>query len=169
MNNSIPVTWSEPDVVSLPFVYRCEFENTLNLVSPQDKDHYQGRIGLYHYNNNNDIVERFGLADQFDWLTDKVYAVHSIPPGHLLPNHSDNYATYCQRRMPTSADQIVRVIVFLQAWQPGHILQIGQQILTSWHAGEWASWTGSTPHLAANLGHTNRYTLQITGLKKEPQ
>lgn len=166
MYKSIPVVWTNDDLLSMSLIYRCEFEHTLSLVDPTDKSRYPGQIGLYHYAGN-DIKDKFGLQDKFDWLADQVYAVHAIPPGHLLPNHSDSYRMYCQTRNLADSDNIVRVIVFLQAWQQGHILQIDQKLFTGWAAGDWVSWTGGTQHLAANLGHVSRYTLQITGLRKK--
>lgn len=165
MANSIPVVWTAHDLEQLPFEYRCDFETTLSMIDPQDAERYRGRIGLSHHNGA-DIAEQFGLMDQFNWLTDCVYAVHLMPPGNLLPNHSDNYRSYCQRRGLEDFNSITRVIVFLQDWQPGHILQIDQQLHAGWKAGDWVAWTGSTSHLAANLGSTNRYTLQITGQQK---
>lgn len=166
MRKSIPVVWTDHVLTQLPFEYRCDFETTLTMSDPQDADRYRGRIGLSHYNSQT-IAQQFGLVGQFDWLSDCVYAVHLMPPGHLLPNHSDHYQTYSQRRGIQDLASIMRVIVFLQDWQPGHILQIDQTLHTEWKAGDWVSWSGTTSHLAANLGSTNRYTLQITGQQKE--
>lgn len=158
--------WTDQLLLQLPFEYRCDFETTLCMVDQQDADRYQGRIGLAHHVSN-DLAQQFGLINQFNWLTDCVYAVHSMPPGNLLPNHSDNYRSYCGRRSLDNLDSITRVVVFLQDWQPGHILQIDHQLHSNWKAGDWVAWTGTTSHLAANLGCANRYTLQITGQQKQ--
>jgi len=32
----------------------------------------------------------------------------------------------------------------------------------NWTKGEYIMWRGDTPHIAANVGSTNRYTMQIT-------
>ena len=54
-------------------------------------------------------------------------------------------------------------MVFLEDWRSGHIMEVDDQQLTGWKAGDWVGWRYDTPHLAANLGTTDRYTLQITG------
>jgi hypothetical protein len=55
--------------------------------------------------------------------------------------------------------------VFLEDWQPGHIFEIDGHPLTKYKSGTMVIWQYKTPHMAANLGLTNRYTLQITGIK----
>jgi hypothetical protein len=35
--------------------------------------------------------------------------------------------------------------------------------LVQWKAGQVVEWAYNTPHMAANIGKTPRYTLQITG------
>jgi len=52
--------------------------------------------------------------------------------------------------------------VFLEDWQPGHILEIDGSPISQWHAGDYVIWNYDTPHMAANLGLVPRYTAQIT-------
>ena len=59
-------------------------------------------------------------------------------------------------------DRIVRVMIFLHSPQPGHQLWIEDKYCTG-PAGTWFSWQGATKHMAANLGETDRYVIQITG------
>jgi hypothetical protein len=58
---------------------------------------------------------------------------------------------------------IRRAIVFLEDWQPGHYAEYQDVAFVNWRAGATIEWTYDTPHMAANLGLTPRYTLQITG------
>ena len=57
----------------------------------------------------------------------------------------------------------MRIIVFLEDWQSGHYLEINGEPIIEWSAGDWVGWNYDTPHLAANIGMTDRYTMQITG------
>jgi len=35
--------------------------------------------------------------------------------------------------------------------------------VVNWHAGQVVQWVYDVPHMAANIGLADRYTLQITG------
>ena len=109
------------------------------------------------------------LEQCFANLSDKVYAMHRTRPGKLLPWHTDAYKTYAQKRSITDLSQITRVIIFAEEWKFGHVMQVGTESVPAWQQGDWVSWQGSTPHLAANLGQQDRYTLQITGITNVKQ
>ena len=91
------------------------------------------------------------------------WSVYRMGPGTVLPRHSDTYCRYREIYGISDPEQIWRAVVFLEDWQSGHYFEIADHPVTQWVAGEYAVWRGSTPHLAANMGSTPRYTLQITG------
>jgi hypothetical protein len=93
-------------------------------------------------------------------------SVQKMLPGMILPYHKDKYGFYLSQHTNIKINQVKRVIVFLEDWKAGHISEIAGESHTNWQQGDWISWTGTTPHLAANLGFDNRYTLQITGILK---
>lgn len=88
-------------------------------------------------------------------------------PGTVLPNHKDSYARFKQIYDITDADDIWRAVVMLEDWQSGHYLEIDSHAIVNWRAGDAFIWQNDVPHLAANIGETNRYTLQITGVPNE--
>ena len=51
-------------------------------------------------------------------------------------------------------------------WQSGHISEVEKHSIINWREGDYIVWKNDTLHLAANVGKTSRYTLQITGIKK---
>jgi hypothetical protein len=106
------------------------------------------------------------FEETFNWINYKSYAVHKMEPGSILPLHKDKYSYYSTQYNIIDFNKIVRVIVFLEDYELGHILQIEDTPVTEWKAGNWVSWSGKKTHLAANFGCHNRYTLQITGLIK---
>ena len=53
--------------------------------------------------------------------------------------------------------------MFLEDWQSGHYLELKGKPVTGWQAGFTPVWAYDAPHMAANIGATPRYTLQITG------
>jgi hypothetical protein len=84
--------------------------------------------------------------------------------GTVLPTHQDLYAKYISLfGMQGREHTIRRAIVFLEDWQPGHYAEYENRPFVNWRAGAVVEWTYNTPHMAANLGPTPRYTLQITG------
>jgi hypothetical protein len=84
--------------------------------------------------------------------------------GTVLPTHSDLYLKYIDLFDLKGCEHTIRrAIVFLEDWQPGHYAEYMDQAYVNWRAGAVIEWTYDTPHMAANLGLTPRYTLQITG------
>jgi hypothetical protein len=110
-------------------------------------------------------VERY-LIENFNWLYNHSFAINLMQPGMILPLHNDKYSYYMKNNNVSDINDICRVIIFLQDWKQGHISQIGNKLTPQWEAGDWVCWKGSTDHLAANLGHENRYVLQLTGILK---
>jgi hypothetical protein len=82
----------------------------------------------------------------------------------VLPTHGDLYKKYIELfNLHGQEHTIRRAVVFLEDWQPGHYAEYLDQPFTNWRAGAIVEWPYDTPHMAANLGLTPRYTLQITG------
>lgn len=84
--------------------------------------------------------------------------------GTVLPTHRDLYKRYVELfKLQGREHSIHRAIIFLQDWQPGHYAEYQDQPFVNWTAGSVVEWQYDTPHMAANLGPTPRYTLQVTG------
>ena len=84
--------------------------------------------------------------------------------GSVLPTHRDLYKKYIELFALQGREHTIRrAIVFLEDWQPGHYAEYQDQSYVNWRAGSVVEWTYDMPHMAANLGLTPRYTLQITG------
>lgn len=111
-----------------------------------------------------------------DWMADFRYhfqwqhfswSVYRMGPGTVLPEHSDIYKKFRELHQVENPQQIRRAIVFLEDWQQGHYFDIDSVPITRWRAGDVVQWNWDTKHTAANVGKTNRYTLQITGLHND--
>ena len=155
----IAVTWNPNDFKNLNYE-RITYGNQVAMVSADDFDFYNIAMD---YTRDEKIAKQLGIETEFDHLKNKTYAIHKIKPGHVLPFHSDHYVRYKQVFGVESADSIKRIIVFLEDWHRGQLLEIEDVVIVNWRAGEWVMWTGEAVHMAANLGHNDRYTLQITG------
>lgn len=95
------------------------------------------------------------------------WSVYRMTPGCVLPNHSDLYVRFKKIYNVTDDNSIYRAVVMLEDWQSGHYFEIDNQPFTKWIAGDAFIWQSDVKHLAANVGMTDRYTLQITGVPVE--
>lgn len=138
------------------------------------------------FNNNNDearwrsqgFSQEFFTGEMYDnenpmpkW-TDNFYSIftgknfgltfYKMHTCNILPYHSDTYVTYKKIYKIKNSKNIWRAIFFLEDWKPGHIFEIDYTPITSWRAGQFVLWQNDTPHMAANLGNSPRYTAQLT-------
>jgi hypothetical protein len=91
-------------------------------------------------------------------------AYYRMRTGTVMPTHGDLYKRYIEVfDLQGREHTIRRAIVFLEDWKPGHYLEIMGKPIVDWKAGKVVEWTYDTPHMAANIGLEDRYTLQITG------
>jgi hypothetical protein len=89
---------------------------------------------------------------------------YRMTTGTILPVHGDLYVRYIQLFNLTGQEhRIRRAVIFLEDWQSGHYFEGAGQPITGWCAGDAVEWTYDLLHMAANVGVTPRYTLQITG------
>ena len=91
------------------------------------------------------------------------WSVYRMGPGTVLPSHSDTYAKFRELNSVDDPNTIWRAVVFLENWQSGHYFEIDNRPMPYWKAGNYVVWQNAVKHLAANIGETDRYTLQITG------
>ena len=111
---------------------------------------------------NKTIIEVF---EQMGWQ-DIGTSYYRMAPGTILPTHQDLYKKYIELfDLQGQEHTIYRAVIFLEDWQPGHYLEAMDQPVIKWRAGDVVEWVYDTPHMAANMGSTPRYTLQITGHK----
>jgi hypothetical protein len=89
---------------------------------------------------------------------------YRMSSGTILPVHRDTYKRYIELfDLNRQEHTIHRAVVFLESWTSGHYLELDNTPIVNWLAGDVVTWCYDTPHLAANMGLTPRYTLQITG------
>jgi hypothetical protein len=91
------------------------------------------------------------------------WSFYKMTTGVILPRHVDKFVRF-RKIHDCSNKVIVRALIMLEDWQQGHYLDMADSPIVNWKAGDYAVWTSAVPHTAANIGWTNRYTLQLTGL-----
>jgi hypothetical protein len=97
-------------------------------------------------------------------LEDPWVRLHLQQPGQMFNLHIDKLYDRC----PEDPDRIVRIMVMLSDWEPGHFYCFGTQNISHWRAGDihTFSWR-DVPHATANAGRTVRPLLIMTGLATE--
>lgn len=124
--------------------------------------------------HNTEIRQLFFEPSQvdFDIIGNKfnidVVTISAIlqPPGNFIPIHRDTFFQI-NKRFPNDTRTKVRANIFLEDWQPGHLIQYetdnGWKTADNWAQGEGIMWASDTPHIGANVGLTDKYTLQVSG------
>ena len=95
-------------------------------------------------------------------------------PGQTNPWHFDTYQgvvnKYKKQGINLSDDDIKnikRYLIVLEDWNWGHFLQVGNNVLSQWRAGDIYTWDYGMYHTSGNVGQTPKITAHITGLPKE--
>ena len=154
----------------LELIYQAHYDPQygFGLVHDSDQNIYDPKNVTVHVARDIGNEASTFFHDRFGFLKNAMICVQKMLPGMILPTHTDKFSYYTKMHAVDNKDQIMRIIVFLEPWQPGHVSEVDGQPNTLWKAGDWISWFGQTPHMAANIGQTDRYTLQITGMVNKP-
>ena len=89
--------------------------------------------------------------------------LHIQHTGQVFNNHIDKMDAVFPGH---GNDEIVKFIIMLSDWHPGHFYHYGNLTYEKWHAGEchWFDWY-NIPHGTANTSYVPRYSLGIAGIK----
>jgi hypothetical protein len=105
------------------------------------------------------VLQKIGSLFAFD---DPMYRSHVQWPGQVWTQHIDKLQKWC----PEDPDRVMRVMIQLTDWRPGHFWSYGNHTYQGWHAGDVTTFDWqNVPHSTANAGHEPRVTFQITGVK----
>jgi len=164
-------------------LYEDDFKNGKLIPSQLNPDSV-GAMKLDHirhgYNKHNSrytqwIDNRDDLPDDFDSiknlcsLKDATIACFKQDPGNTNPWHFDTYQGAVEKGNLTDKERknVKRYLLFLENWDWGHFLQVGNSVLTHWKAGDMYTWDYGMYHLSTNGGVTPKWTCQVTGYPTE--
>ena len=83
-------------------------------------------------------------------------------PGQCLPLHSDGLEGF---KKMYGEEQPTRFFVAVSEWDWGHVLQVHDNMIANWVAGDTYIIPTGVFHASANFGIAPKYTLTITGVK----
>jgi len=100
-------------------------------------------------------------------LDDPVASFITQKPGNTLPFHRDTFIDYKLRNnLDPKNDKVVRYMIFMEDWQPGHTFLVEDEPIINWKKGDMIYW-GSKYHVGSNAGRVPKTTLNITGIVKK--
>jgi hypothetical protein len=143
-----------------------EYIEQLKRNKEQGYDEHNTRVWSTHTEKPEIVLSFQNQVSQTLPLIQSTARVGCQPPGNVLPWHQDTFI-YFSRIYPTELEYVVRFIVFVQDWKMGHVLQIGDSILSHWKAGDVVIWHPKKWHVSANIGNADKWTMNITGILKE--
>jgi hypothetical protein len=87
--------------------------------------------------------------------------LHVQHPGQVWNLHLDKL----EKWHPEDPSQVMRVMIAINDYEPGHFFSYGNHVHTGWCAGDVTTFDWQNiPHSTANAGHGPRITLQMTGV-----
>ena len=90
--------------------------------------------------------------------------LHVQHPGQVWNLHLDKL----EKWNPEDPNKVMRIMIALNDWEPGHFFSYGNYVHSMWRAGDVTTFDWQNiPHSTANAGHNPRITLQITGVVTE--
>ena len=103
------------------------------------------------------ISDLFGLDDCME-------RIHIQMPGEAWTMHIDKL----QKWAPEEPWRVMRIMIALNDWEPGHFWSYGNYQHQQWRAGDVTTFDWQNiPHCTANAGHNPRVTFQLTGIITE--
>jgi hypothetical protein len=131
-------------------------------------------LGYYNAHNcrfyqhfDEDLPEIFHRLAKACALSNYSVSLIRQDPGQVIPWHQDKFYTLKQR-LGAGEHRIFRYVVLLEDWKTGHYLQIGNEPVVKWRAGDIFTYARDVYHLSGNCGVEPKYTMQVSGVE-DPQ
>ena len=87
-------------------------------------------------------------------------------PGTGIPLHTDSFNAF-KSKYGEDGRRITRYFVAVSPWDWGHLLQVHDNVITHWKAGDAYEIPEGIYHLSNNFGIAPKYTLTVTGFVDE--
>lgn len=175
--SSFPVTWTKEDL-------SINWEKTIQLDEVPDDDKWEtfaterkleiqklyrkwgyNEHATEHYMGIDPVISK-GFEPVIENFKNKKYHCNflKLPAGRMLGWHIDMYSWFVKvfNYPEEKAHLIQRTVVMLEDWNFGQVVQIGNDVIHTWKAGDSFTWQGDTWHGACNFGNSDLIVLQVT-------
>lgn len=158
INSNLILEYKNLNYINKPFNDQKTFEQWKSL-----GHNYEKYTGLMRDQSQQLPDWCFNVLEQIP-LQKSSITLYCMSPGTIMPEHSDTFIKYREIMNLKSIDNVGRAVIFLEDWKSGHYFEIDETPMVNWKKGDYVLWKNDTPHMAANLGKENRYTMQVTGI-----
>jgi hypothetical protein len=174
--NVVEKTWNDQSINAIERSVAKKGQRQLDIMQAQRREKLQAGYApdqpMYRIKNcGADSV--FSALAQHLGLDHGLARYHVQFPGEVTAWHTDIFSP-SHEFLADDADpmddasvgkdnNIRRVLIALQPWQQGHMMQFGRTFWFDWRAGDVISWDYGVPHGSANMGYQPRISVSITG------
>ncbi len=103
-----------------------------------------------------------------DLILSPTVTINLLKPGRYIPPHKDLFYRLLKDAPANVGDRIpVRVNIFLQDAQLGHIFEMDGETWMGYKKGDYTVIHKGVVHSVVNIGYQPRYTMQISGFAKQ--
>ena len=158
------------------FEYKTlRYTNMHNVGYESRSKKYEKQNELYRrvgYNSKNSAYKQtFEVSQDINIFASTLFERFTVSvmcqaPGQTLPEHLDTFYSI-SKNFNVDPNKCCRVNIFLEDWKSGHYFEINENPVLQWKAGDAIIIELDEPHLSGNMGLTNKYTMQVTGVKDE--
>ena len=160
-SGKINICWGD-EYRSFPYTKQPLTQNELRIWRDQGYNH-ESFTGMM-YDSRNPMPEWCKQVAKDIELDNAGFVFYKMVTNDIMPTHVDHFRRYCEVfDIPRS--KVLRAIVFLEDWRPGHYFEVDNHAFCNYKAGEYVLWSCDVAHAASNIGIDPRFTLQITGTK----
>ena len=119
------------------------------------------REGTKHYHSHIANIEQ----EIFNLLPGKNHLQNflKLTPGNVIPWHYDTFRYYIKTNNVNDTDvrSVHRILIFVEDWKVGQIVQFGKKIVSHWKAGDCFTWNRNLWHGACNFGNKDLIMMQV--------
>ena len=137
-----------------------EIDARIKAYRAQGFNNYNTRFNQVFDQEHPDVFAPFIEASG---LKKAVCGIITQSPGNILPMHRDTFINFKTKNKITQKTEVVRYMVFLEDWVPGHMFTVEDESMDHWKNGDIIYW-GDAMHLGANASSVSKSTMNITGI-----
>lgn len=159
--------WVADEYTSLHYTKQDITDEERDMWISQGYKHDTDFTGYMYSNKNTPPPFTKKFKNIFSEFTNLTFTFYRMDTQQIMPEHVDHFRTYTNL-FQVDRSEVVRILIMLEDWKPGHYLEIDRTGIVNWKAGDYFIWENYVPHAASNIGVKTdpRYTLQITATKK---
>ena len=115
-----------------------------------------------HYHSYNTVLD-FDITKIYENIPgiNHHHVFLKLGPGMTIPWHQDVYSYYINQYKIQDEHTAYRALILLEDWNPGQVIQYGDEVIYNWKAGDSLTWNRDLWHGGANFGNKSLIVMMI--------